>query len=51
MQKDQAGKDVQQVRAIKDRDGNVLTSDFQDLKKMKENEEDGLSKVSESVEN
>lgn len=61
MQKDQAGKDVQQVRAIKDRDGNVLTSDssllrrwkehFQDLKKMKENDEDGLSKVSESVEN
>lgn len=43
MQKDQAGKDVQQVRAIKDRDGNVLTSDSSLLRRWKEHFQDLMS--------
>ena len=35
-QRDRAGKDVQQVRVMKDRDGNVLTSEESVLRRWKE---------------
>ena len=49
-QRDRAGKDVLQVRVIKDADGNVLTSEESVLRRwMGLNTWDQLSKVTESV--